>query len=107
MSLAKEMKSIQGVVLELLKLDVKYRDSDRILCCKIWSLEMGGLQALKETTAYDFLCEYSIIKSKLTNFESISRVRRKLQNQNVELRGKNYKKKHKEEKEVKQFLGYH
>lgn len=107
MSISKEMKSIEGVVLELLKLDAKYKDSDRILCCKIWSEKMGGLQPLKEMTAYDFLCEYSNSKSKLTNAESISRVRRRLQKEKVELRGKNYKEKHKEIDNVKEFLAHH
>jgi|TARA_R110000868_G_scaffold246382_2_gene503028 hypothetical protein len=107
MSIAKEMKNIQDTVLELLKLDMKYRDSDRVLCCKIWSMQMGELRVIKEMSAYDLLCEYSQPKSKLTNVVSIVRVRRRIQKENKELRGTKYKGKNKEAEEVKEFLGYH
>jgi len=107
MSIAKEMKKIQDTVLDLLKSDLKYRDSDRILCCKIWSMELGGVEATKEIKAYEFLCEYSQPKSKLTNVVSIVRVRRKIQKENKDLRGTKYKGKEKEAEEVKEFLGYH
>lgn len=106
MSIAKEMESIQDTVLELLESDVKYRDSDRILCCKIWSMELGGVEKTKEMTAYDFLCEYSYPNSKLTNVVSIVRVRRKIQKENVALRGTKYKGKAIEAEGVKEFLGY-
>jgi hypothetical protein len=108
MSTTKQMERVKEVVLDLLKQDAKYRDSDRKLCCKVWSIEMGGNIERGEMTAYQFLCEYSKSNSdsKLSNVASIERVRRKLQEEFPELRGKNYKGKKAEEEAVQGFLGY-
>ena len=106
MAISKEIKQIQGLVKQLLESDQRYRDCDKVLSAKIWSIQMGGMEMLHKMTAYDFLCEYVKRKGKLFSQESIGRARRKLQEQNPELRGKSYKKKKEKVAEVKEVLGY-
>lgn len=65
------------------------RDDDMLLAANIWYAECGALQIEK---AYDLL--QAIAKSKLTHFEAIARVRRKLQEEFQELRGAKYKERH-------------
>lgn len=108
MSIAKEMEKVADIVLQLLEECPKYRDSDRMLCCRIWSEEMGDIQALKNMSAYDFLCEYAKPNkdTRLTNVVSIVRVRRKIQKERPDLRGLNYKGKKEESVAVQSHLGY-
>lgn len=106
MGISKEIKKIQSLVQELLESDPKYRDCDKVLSAKIWSIQMGGFEALKSTNAFDFLCEYVKKKGKLYSQESIGRARRKIQENHPELRGKSYRKKKEQEAEVKMVLGY-
>jgi hypothetical protein len=106
MSVAKEMKGIRKVVHALLVENVRYRDSDRVLVARIWSDEMGGKDALKTISGFDLMCEYVNDKSKLTNAVSIVRMRRDIQEHNVELQGKSYIARKKASKDVKKFLGY-
>jgi len=100
MSVAKEIKIIREQVKTLLTNDPKYRDSDKILSAKIWSIQIGGMNKLKETTAYDFLIEYIQKKGKLFSQESIGRARRKIQEEFPELRGKKYKAKKEHQADV-------
>lgn len=107
MSTVKQMQKIGDMVHQLLLTDKRYRDSDRQLCCKVWSLELG-IDKDQPVSAYDFLCEYakSNDRSRLTSAESITRVRRKLQEKYEALRGENYKDKETEVRAVQGFLGY-
>ena len=106
MSIAKEIKKIQPLVKELLELDSRYRDCDKMLSARIWAEQMGGYGVLEKISAMSFLTEYVKLKGKLFSQESIGRARRKLQEENVELRGKSYKKKKAKTKDVKDALGY-
>ena len=100
MSASKEIKQIQATVLDLLTKEPKYRDSNKMLSARIWSIQIGGYDTLKKTTAYDFLAEYVKGKSKLYSQESIGRASRKIQENNPELRGKKYKERLEEQAEV-------
>jgi hypothetical protein len=109
MSITNQMEQVGDLVHKLLLEDEKYRDSDRKLCCKIWSIELcGSIEGTRRLSAFDFFCEYSKpnAQSKLTSTASIERVRRKLQEEFPELRGKSYKGKKSKENEVKSYLGY-
>ena len=77
------------VIESLLKRSPHLKDSDSKLIATYWFRELGykGLDA-KEMTAYDFLKQYA--ESKLTNAETIRRMRAKLQEEKPELRGKVY-----------------
>ena len=65
------------------------RDSDNKLIANYWHFELlkKGVD-LNELSAFDLLKHYA--ESKLTNAESIRRMRAKLQEEHPELRGKKY-----------------
>mgnify|MGYP003136390920 CR=1 FL=1 len=78
-------------IYELLLNDAKLRDNDNLLICIIWRKEIAKLENFdyESLSAKDLLC---IISSDfLTSPESIRRTRQKLQQENPELRGDNYK----------------
>jgi hypothetical protein len=108
MRVSKEILKIETVVKQLLESNPKYRDSDRVLCAKIWSMEIGGIERTKEITAFELLSNYASggNKSILTNAVSIVRARRKVQKENITLRGANYKGNDDEADDVKSALGY-
>ena len=110
MSVSNEIKDlqIQGIVKDLLTSFPMYRDSDKKLCARIWSMQMGGTDTLKKLSAYDFLVEYTkpSNKSVLFSQESVGRARRKLQELHPELRGVKYKERQTETKAVRTNLGY-
>ena len=106
MKISKEIKKVSALVEKLLKEDKKYRDSDKKLSAKIWAIQYGGILKLKDVSAYDFLCEYVKDKGFLYSQESIGRARRKIQEENPELRGKKYHKKQSEQADVCEVLGY-
>ena len=86
------------------------RDSDEKLIANIWAVEACRLFDLRDTSqlqdisASDFLAELS--NGKFTSSEAITRCRRKLQEENPELRGKTYAERHKKEEEILHELGY-
>ena len=90
----------------LLKKDKHLRDSDPKLISTYWFYEVKakGLN-IYEMKAYDFLKLFA--DSKLTNTETISRMRRQVQEENEDLRGSYYKgRQTTKQKEWKQRLGY-
>jgi hypothetical protein len=106
MSISKQIKQLRPMVLELLTKNPKYRDSDKMLCARLWSTQLGGVEKLKTLSTFDFLITFSQPNSKLYNVVSIVRVRRKLQEELPELRGTKYKEKHDAQGNVKRALGY-
>lgn len=108
MGVAKEIENIESIVRSLLESHPKYRESDRVLCAKIWSMQLGGIEKTKEITAFELLSNYASggNKSILTNAVSIVRARRELQKKNKHLRGANYRGNEEEADEVKKTLGY-
>ena len=91
-------KKIQEMVEKSLQKDVRARDNDMRLTALIWHEELGILREkcmpMLELMAYN----------KVTNFESVSRCRRKLQELYPDLRGKKYKERHLKQEEVKNDL---
>lgn len=91
-------ENLQETVESMLENDPKARDSDMRLISLIWHSELGVLKdkcmPLLKLIAY----------SKVTNFESISRCRRKLQELQPDLRGKKYLERHKKQEEIKDDL---
>lgn len=106
MRVSNEIKKVGDIVEKLLKEDKKYRDSDKKLSAKIWSIQCGGTDKLKEMSAYEFLCEYVKENTELVSQESIGRARRKIQEENTELRGEKYANRQSEQNEVKGMFGY-
>jgi hypothetical protein len=78
---------------KLLTNDERLRDSDSKLIARFW------------TNAYEFLCLFA--QSKLHNVEGLTRMRRKVQEENENLRGKLYNfRKHNLQNKMKAKLGY-
>ena len=63
------------------------KDDDNRLCANIWAQEIGDVEGISNKIE-DFLIAYA--SNKLTSAHSIERMRRKLQEQHPELRGKKY-----------------
>jgi hypothetical protein len=74
------------------------RDDDRVLLANIWMKEIEGIERK------DFLSHF--LKGDLSNPETITRVRRKLQEKHVKLRGEKWEGRHKMEGAVCQQLTF-
>ena len=83
-----KMHKIKDVVKSLLINQPKLRDNDNKLIANIFMREAGGLDNLKNMSAFEFLKDFA--DGKYSNFESIRRVRAKLQEDCPELRGLSY-----------------
>ena len=91
--------SIKDKVQALLEQYPHLRDSDERLCANIWHSRIkSGL------TASDFLAEYA--SGKLPSSESITRCRRKVQEEFPQLRGENYAKRQSKQEVIIEQLGY-
>jgi hypothetical protein len=82
------MKKIKDKVRYLLQKYPELRDDDFKLMATFYSFELGGWEDLKKLSAYDFFINFA--NHKYTSFESIRRMRCKLQEQMHDLRGKKY-----------------
>jgi hypothetical protein len=89
MPIVNKMKSIKEDVRELLELRKEYRDSDSRLITAYYYKKFGGKGYFNNKTALDFLRALSSGKFPLP--DTITRVRRRLQEQNPSLRGDTYK----------------
>ena len=83
----REIKRIKPLVKELLKEFPLTRDNDNLLLLKVWAEQDNTLRM--NTSFSDF--SVGMIAGKYMKFESVSRARRKIQEENPELRGKYYK----------------
>ena len=77
------------------------RNSDNRLIANYWAIEIGA-KNLEGLTAQDFLKLFS--EGKLTPPESITRARRKVQEENPALQGEVYKKRHQNAKDVQRGI---
>jgi hypothetical protein len=75
------------------------RDSDERLIATYWMKEAGSKDALDSMTATQFLLNY--VSGAYTSSEAISRMRRKVQEEDESLRGKTYFKRQKLEEDVR------
>ena len=86
MRLIREMSLVKDRVKALLVKHPHLRDSDNKLIATIWKIDLFDKTINpKGMTAYDFLRLYS--EGRLTNAETIRRVRQKIQEENPDLRG--------------------
>lgn len=99
-----EIQHMMNKVEVLLRAEPKYRDNDCALWSRVVTNHLGGIGRLQEMTAYELL--KMVTAHQLPSYESISRVRRKLQEEFPELRGEGYKKRQDKTKVVKKELGY-
>jgi hypothetical protein len=98
MSVFNQMKNIKDKVAFLLENKESLRDDDSKLIASFFINEIGR-DKVDDMSAMDLLKLIGF--GKLTSFESIRRVRAKLQENRPELRGKNYKERQDEGNDVK------
>lgn len=84
--LFKNFKTVKAKVKWLLEKDERTRDKDELLIATYWYYELGSDDRM---LVKDFLRDYS--QGKFTSAETIRRVRQKLQEEVVALRGHNFK----------------
>lgn len=84
----KDFKTVKDKVRFLLQTNPALRDNDMKLIATYYFHEIGKEQ-IDSMNAYDLLTKIS--SSKMTNFESIRRLRMNLQQHDEELRGSEYK----------------
>jgi len=90
----KEISNIDDAVRKLLEKDVTYADDDNRLCCRIWIDELLKKHiSSTDISAYEFFV--MLHKDQITKAGSITRARRKLEEDFVHLRGHSYNKRHK------------
>ena len=93
-------KKLQDRIKELLTRNSTCKDDDNKLIANIWWDSLGA-QA-KEMSAYDLLKR--LADGKMPSAESIRRSRQKMQQENEELRGAMWYKRHKMQEQVKMEL---
>lgn len=99
-----KIKSTKEKVIKLLESNVNYRNDDEKLVARYWWDELNINKeviqvGIKSLDAIGLLRMYS--EGKLTSADIITRARRKAQEKNPELRGSKWKKRHDEEKLVR------
>ena len=87
-----QMTKIKDRVRFLLEKYPVLRDDDTRLYATYISFELGGKEELQKMSGYALLTE--IAKGEITHFESVRRVRSKLQEQDQSLRGEKYEQRH-------------
>lgn len=97
-----KMKGIKNDVRELLIQYPEYRDSDSRLVAAFYYKKYGGRQTFDNLTAMEFLKHFAEGKFPLPDY--ITRVRRKLQEQCPELRGKAWADRHQLEDDTRQEI---
>ena len=86
------MKSLKGEIRQLLKDNDACKDNDAKLVATFYYKKFGGKAVFEKKTAFDFL--KALAESKIPFPDYITRVRRRLQEKEPELRGKKYKLRH-------------
>jgi hypothetical protein len=99
------MKTIQAKIKALLIQKEYLRDCDKKLCTHIWHRELlaKGID-LNNYPATEFLRLYA--DGKVTTDATVARLRAKLQELHIELRGKKYMERQLKQLKVKNDLGY-
>ena len=93
------MKNMLDKVINLLTKHPSLRDSDERLTANIW---YNNTKNVNEIDAITLLSRFA--EGKLPSYESISRCRRKIQEEKPELRGKKWEKRHSKQKIIKEQI---
>lgn len=95
---------IKQTVIDLLNQYSEFKDNDQQLVAWFWKLEMEahGYPSSMPTQTFFKLMAFG----KLTSSETITRVRRLVQEENPALRGKKYNERQAKQEKVKKELGY-
>jgi len=93
------MKNMLDKVVNLLTEHPSLRDSDERLAANIW---YNNIKNVDEIDAITLLSQFA--EGRLPSYESISRCRRKIQEEKPELRGKKWAKRHSKQKIIKEQI---
>tara|TARA_R100001530_G_scaffold131881_1_gene103825 strand:+ start:114 stop:422 length:309 start_codon:yes stop_codon:yes gene_type:complete len=93
------MKNMLNKVISLLTAYPSLRDSDERLAANIWHRHIKNVDEIDAITLLSRFAE-----GKLPSYESISRCRRKIQEEKPELRGKKWAKRHSKQKVIKEQI---
>jgi len=93
-------KTSKDKVINTLKEHPRTKDNDNLLACYIWRDELKT--DIKSLPVSEFFNRMS--RGELTAYETIRRIRAKLQSENPNLRGENYLKRAKKDKQVQTEL---
>ena len=93
------MKNMLDKVVNLLTKHPSLRDSDERLTANIWYNHTKNIDEIDSITLLSRFAE-----GKLPSYESISRCRRKIQEEKPELRGKKWAKRHSKQKIIKEQI---
>jgi len=97
--------TIQEQVKQLLIDKPSNRDDDNKLVANIWNKELNALKmSAKIISAFELL--QLLADGKLTNSDSITRARRKIQEEYPELRGEHYRARQNKQEQIKKDLNY-
>ncbi len=95
-----KIKDMQVVVKELLEKYPTYRDNDRKLVAHVWMMQVGGERNMANIDLYSFMLQW-VDNDDIVMPDTVTRARRKIQQEYAHLRGKTYSKRHAEEIEVR------
>jgi hypothetical protein len=98
----KKLSKTKEKVITLLQQHPHLRDSDERLVATFWMNEAGGKEELERMTSLEFFMKY--VEGVYTSSDSITRMRRKVQEDNESLRGQTYYKRQKLEKEFREEI---
>ena len=90
------------IVEQLLTSSPRLRDNDQQLVANVWYVQMRDKNDIEKMSAKDFLHE--LAKGNVMSSESITRCRRKLQEEHTYLRGEKWDERHRAQKDVKEEL---
>ena len=93
------MKNMLDKVVNLLTEHPSLRDSDERLAANIW---YNNIKNVKEIDAITLLSRFA--EGKLPSYQSISRCRRKIQEEKPDLRGKKWAKRHSKQRVIKEQI---
>lgn len=100
------IKKIKEKVQQLLTTVPHLRDDDNKLIATIWNQEIGkdaeGKSKTRSMSAFDML--HAMSNGQLTPADAITRARRKVQEQNWDLRGKSYRSRKNKQEETRKSI---
>jgi hypothetical protein len=96
---------IKKTVIDLLMQYTDFKDNDQQLVAWYWKLEMEAMGYPSSTTPTAHFLKIMAF-GKLTSSDTITRVRRLVQEETPELRGKKYDERQAKQSQVKKDLGY-
>jgi len=97
----KKIKKLEVIVEKLLLHQPDTRDNDKLLILKVWAYQNPNIRS-SDFSFISFATDY--LKGDYADSESITRARRKLQENNPHLRGEKWYERHQEAEEVKKQI---